>query len=299
MWEFCLVRSTATVVYGPATNVRLFAASLPRESLLPLLTSLVATHPSLKSSVLSLIPRPTLDTAIQVIEKSAKKLLDAFPYSNNHFGGPFGGGVGTFGSSRASTFGDLPGFGMARAPSAFGQAQDSPQASGMREEYILSRLRRHVQDYVSACFSYLPYFSYCDASSLPDVGSAQPAAHVESHASALQSQHKDKSHPSETFLFLQAVTSHALSQPPLTQTALFPLLLPRLVAEWTAWTDRVDQVVNREGGMFGIEAVRSWERALDEMAQAKGNGVEVLREVRDRWVSKVGWLVGRQPMEEL
>jgi len=39
--------------------------------------------------------------------------------------------------------------------------------------------------------------------------------------------------------------------------------------------------------------VRGWERVLDEFADVKGNGLEVLREIRDRWISKVGWLVGR------
>jgi hypothetical protein len=54
--------------------------------------------------------------------------------------------------------------------------------------------------------------------------------------------------------------------------------------------------------MFGSETVRSWERGLDEFADHKGpEGVQVMREVRDKWVTKVGWLVGRmgqQPMEE-
>ena len=94
-----------------------------------------------------------------------------------------------------------------------------------------------------------------------------------------------------------------LTQAPLTQTSLVPLLLPRLCDEWNAWVNRVDDVVNREGGMFGSETVRSWERVLDELAERKeSEGANVLRRVRDSWVSKVGWLIGRtvqQPMEEL
>ena len=64
--------------------------------------------------------------------------------------------------------------------------------------------------------------------------------------------------------------------------------------------DRVDRVVNREGGMFGQDVVRSWERGLDDFASAatRANGLHPLKEVRDRWVAKVGWLVGRQAMEE-
>lgn len=146
----------------------------------------------------------------------------------------------------------------------------------MRDEYILSRLRPHISEYVSACFSYLPYFSYLPSSN---------PHHQQSQA---------KSHPSETFIILSAVISHILSQPPLTQDSLIPAILPRLQQEWNAWVDQLDDVVNRRAGMFGGETVKSWERTLDELAQAKGNGLEVFRQIRDTWVSKVGWLVGRQ-----
>lgn len=70
-----------------------------------------------------------------------------------------------------------------------------------------------------------------------------------------------------------------------------------------AWIDKVDEVVNRQAGMFGSETVRSWERGLDNFADSKVSEVSsFMRVVRDRWVSKVGWLVGRmiqQAMEEL
>ena len=60
------------------------------------------------------------------------------------------------------------------------------------------------------------------------------------------------------------------------------------------WVDRVDELVNRQGGMFGSETVRSWERGLDEMAAADALAVSnEMRSIRDSWVSKVGWLVGR------
>lgn len=50
--------------------------------------------------------------------------------------------------------------------------------------------------------------------------------------------------------------------------------------------------------MFGQETVRSWERGLEEFAHSKGDGLEVMREIFDGWVSKVGWLVGRQQLME-
>ena len=80
------------------------------------------------------------------------------------------------------------------------------------------------------------------------------------------------------------------------------MLVSRLEEEWKAWVDHVDEIVNRQGGMFGRETVATWERGLDDFAQAKDNGMGMMKDIRDRWVTKVGWLVGRQPvhhMEEL
>ncbi|KAI0095047.1 hypothetical protein BDY19DRAFT_902083 [Irpex rosettiformis] len=285
-------------------DVGVLLASLPPETLLPLLTSLISTLPTLKPTVLSLIPRPTLATATEAIVKSSKKLLDAYPYSISNLvsGSPSSFGFGTvdFGSNRSSSTSISSNFGFSRSPTPFGSASNSEsQGSGMRQEYIVSRLRPRIQDFVSSCFSYLPYFSCIDNTSALHHDKSHTVPHVQSHASALQSQHKDKSHPSETYLFLETLTAQILVQPPLTQSELLPLLMPRLTEEWIAWVDRVDQVVNRDGGMFGQEVVRSWERRLDRFAEAKGDGVEAMRNIRDRWVSKVGWLVGRQSMEEL
>ena len=284
----------------------LLSASLPPDTLLPLLTSLISTLPALKPTVLSLIPRPSLAAATEAIIKSSKKLHDAYPYSTSSFtSGPspsFGFGTTDSGHSRSPSTSGLLSPTFSRSPTPFAASPGSDgQGSGMRQEYIVSRLRPHIQEFVSSCFSYLPYFSCIDkaSTSLSAKHGAIPHTHAQSHASALQSQHKDKSHPSETYLFLETVTAQILAQPPLTQGELLPLLIPRLTEEWKAWVDRVDQAVNCEGGMFGQEVVRSWERGLDRFAEAKGDGIEAMRNIRDRWVSKVGWLVGRQSMEEL
>lgn len=279
-----------------------FTASLPPETLLPLLTALVSTQPTLKPTVLSLIPRPTLATATQAIMKSSQKLYDAFPYSTPGYSTSPSTSFSFGGRDHADSRSPSTAFGSSRSSTPFGGASPTTdsQVGGMRTEYITSRLRPHIHDFVSSCFSYLPYFSYIENASLSqNTDKSHTVPHVESHASALQSQHKDKSHPSETYLFLEALTTQMLSQPALTQAALLPLLLPRLLEEWKAWVDRVDQVVNRDCGMFGQEVVRSWERGLDQFARAKGNGIENMKEIRDSWVLKVGWLVGRQPMEEL
>lgn len=149
----------------------------------------------------------------------------------------------------------------------------------MRDEYVVSRLQPHVQDYVSTCFSYLRYFS-STSTGAQGGGVSTPVP-------------KDKAHVTEAFAFLQALTSHVLSQPPLTQSQLAPQLLPRLLEEWRAWVDIVDDLVNRQFTMFGAAEAHGWLRALDEYAEAKGHGLEGFKEVRDRWVQKVGWLTGR------
>lgn len=263
---------------------RQWIASLPPQALLPLLNALINTQPALKSLILPLIPRPTLDTAIQALEQSARKLRDAYPYSNAP--------TPSFSSVSATTSLGF-GFGFNSQRTGFGSTLDDDQRNnGMRESYILSRLRPHIHEFVSACMSYVPYFSY--VSCTQGVSQHQHESWSRGHSAVLQSQHRDKSHPSETFIFLSALTTHITCQPPLTQASLAPLLLPRLSKEWVAWVDRLDQMVNREGGMFGGETVRSWEKTLDEFAEARGpEGWGVMREVRDRWVGKVGWLVGR------
>ncbi len=167
----------------------------------------------------------------------------------------------------------------------------------MRDEYIVTRLKPHIEEFVAACTSYIPYFSYTNTSDTEPAMSAKGQT-TQTHAAALRQQHKDKLHPHETYLFLAALTSHILSQPPLTQASIVEHLAKRLQAEWEAWVDRVDEVVNRQGGMFGIESVSTWARGLDEFAQAKEQW-QFMEGVRDRWVLKVGWLVGRRPMETL
>ncbi|KAJ6621653.1 hypothetical protein B0H10DRAFT_2016910 [Mycena sp. CBHHK59/15] len=218
-------------------------ASLPSQSLLPLLTSLLSAHPSLKSAILPLIPRPTLDTALQALSASARKLRDAYPYSTHP----------TTSQSVPSS-----GFGFGNSRPAFNSStRVSPNNGGMRESYILSRLRPHITEFVSACMSYMPYFSYIAVPSQ----SASVAPTTQSHSTALQSMHKDKFHPSETYSFLAALTEHLFSQPQLTQSSLAPLLLPRLSEEWKAWVDRVDLTVNQQGGMFaGSGCIRKRKR---------------------------------------
>ncbi|THH11751.1 hypothetical protein EW146_g7940 [Bondarzewia mesenterica] len=257
-------------------DVGVLLASLPSQSLLPLLNALLTSQPSLKPLILSLIPRPSLETAIQALAQCAKKLRDAYPYSNHANSSSstsLGFGFGSSFNSRSTPFTSSSRPSSSTHPSGFSTPSSSDTHGGMREEYIVSRLRPHINEFVSACLSYLPYFSY-----VPSPTTSTP--------------------PREpSTVDLAPITAQGQvppdRDPQLTQSSLVPMLLPRLLEEWKAWVDRVDEMVNKEGGMFGGETVRGWERDLDEFARAKGHGLEALREVRDQWVSRVGWLVGR------
>ena len=253
---------------------------------------MISAQPSLKPLILPLIPRPTLDTAVQALEQSARKLREAYPYSNVTSFAPGTSTMTSFSfASGITNYRTTPG----GPPSGFGrpdqQNHSGASDGGMRESYILSRIRPAIHDFVSACMSYVPYFSYASPSSPlhVDSGSSQSLSTV------LQLHHRDKAHPSETFIFLSTLSNQILSQPLLTQSSLAPLLLPRLIQEWQAWMDWIDEVVNQEGRMFRVDTVRSWERGLDEFAEAKGpEGWQDMRKVRDQWVAKVGWMVGRK-----
>ncbi|KAJ3790907.1 hypothetical protein GGU10DRAFT_424720 [Lentinula aff. detonsa] len=237
-------------------DIGVLLATLPPQSLLPILTSLIKSQPSLKSAILPLIPRPTVETATQALAESSKKLREAYPYSNN---APF---------SSSTSFG----FG-------FGATSSS---GGMRDSYIQSRLRPHINEFVSTFTSYRPYFSYTSTSS-------QSALSVQT-----------KPHPTEVFFFLSNLTGHVMSQPQLAQNGIEPLLLSKLSEEWNAWVVRVDVVVNQEGGMFGSDSVHGWVQRLNEFAAKDSQFGHVMRGVRDQWIARVGWLVGRtnhQPME--
>ncbi|KAJ3572528.1 hypothetical protein NP233_g3031 [Leucocoprinus birnbaumii] len=254
-------------------DVGVLLASLPTQALLPLLTSLLKAHPSLKSTLLPLIPRPTLDTAIQALAQASRKLRDAYPYSN------------TVSFSQ-------PAFGFGNRP----QNPPTPyhHSGGMRDAYVISRLRPHITEFVAACTSYLPYFSCIPTSKQPTTATLHQHTQVPPPLPSFAQLSKEKSHPLESFTYLSAITQHIMDQPPLAQASIAPLIFSRLNDEWNAWVDKVDGIVNRQGGMFGIEQVRTWENALDSFADAKEfEGSAIMKSIRDKWVLKVGWLVNR------
>ncbi|EGO05013.1 hypothetical protein SERLA73DRAFT_174053 [Serpula lacrymans var. lacrymans S7.3] len=278
-------------------DVGVLLAGLPPHSLLTLLNSLIHAKPSLKSFMMPLIPRPTLDMAIQALALSAKKLRDAYPYSNAYICSPAASSTTSFGFAPGGSYNRFASSGnseddFARLVSPPINPSNMHGRSGIRESYIITRIQPHMQEFVSTSMSYLPYFSHTNASQKPTSGHSQS-----SPSSSILDPHIQYTfnvHPTETFGFLSALTNHCISQPPLTRSYLIPLLLPRLTHEWEAWVDVVDEIVNEKGGMFGRETVRGWERTLDELAEVRWpEECDGFGNVRDKWVSKVGWLLGK------
>ncbi|KAG9006732.1 hypothetical protein FRB93_008464 [Tulasnella sp. JGI-2019a] len=268
-------------------------ASLPPSSLLPLLTSLVEKKPELKPIILSLIPRPTLETAIHALNEGAKRLREAYPYSL---------------VSRSNSAGF--GFGSGSVVQ-----QQHHQPAGMRESYIRTRLRQPVRDFTKLLLSYMSYFSSTPPmiTETPNAGGVHQTSGPGNTSEPIQKQQPVVPlHPTETFTFLHALTLQLLRLPSLTLAEFARpsenMVFPRLQAEWTAWVQKIDDDVNRWGGMYRDEVVKGWERGLNELLAAEESAVQQQREpnvvnatsgyigikaVRNSWVQRVGWLIGR------
>jgi len=181
----------------------------------------------------------------------------------------------------------------------------------MRDTYIQGRLRPVVAEFAATARSYLVYFT-----SIPG-NTAQSSSSPSASTSSPPSLPPELSHPSETFAYLHAITVHIHRLPPLARNLLSSestAILVRLHKEWQAWLDRLDVHVNRSGGMYGSEAVRTWERGLEEMVVFEDKdikegitvdlgpesrlGARPMRSLRDTWVAKVGWLIGRNRAPE-
>jgi hypothetical protein len=88
-------------------------------------------------------------------------------------------------------------------------------------------------------------------------------------------------HPDETFAVLASLTNSLLSLPSKVVQALneHSGLSERLMKEWKAWLDLLDESVNNKGDMFSGDQARCWIAALDAFAagntfaSASGPGV--------------------------
>ncbi|KAF8321690.1 hypothetical protein DL93DRAFT_2124148 [Clavulina sp. PMI_390] len=324
-------------------DVGLLLASLPPASHLAILTSLMTKHPGLRNLILPLIPRPSLDVAVQALNAASRKIRDAHPYSQPAqppslgFGFGFGGPMTPLASS--SGFGSAlssPISGSLGSPS--GPGSSGGNGSSVRDGYVQNRLRPVVAEFASTARSYLSYFTSEPSSS--SSSSSSPSSTTPATAS-LPLPTPELAHPSDTFAYLQSLTLHLLRLSPQARALIareHESLLTRVEHEWKAWLDRLDTHVNKNGGMYGSETVRTWERGLDEMVTIEselpslasllgepeepvavrirggrsGAGVmgrasssspsstlthRPMRTLRDAWVTRVGWLIGRRVVD--
>lgn len=346
--------------------------------------ALLDKEPSVTKLLISVIPRPAAEAAREAIVQATKQLRDAIPYSaapsaaaatttrSQYAGVGIGGRAGAFDSNTASSstssvLGLTPGTGGFGALSLnigtsgvdFGFGSPAPStsregAAGQRDAYVLSRLRPAIQAFVSTVHAYLPYFSL-----IPAPISLSSLQNKSTSSLAPGKPGETQAHPDETFVVLASLTNSILSLPSKVVTALNEqsTLPDRLIKEWKAWLDYLDEFVNVKGEMFSRDQARSWIHALDSFAQGNtvasstapgfgssfayggsvgfgfggsssyagsawgttassgvgnwGSGGSLndlsnnsttpahnlpeLKNVRDEWVKRVGWLVGRQP----
>ncbi|BGP36998.1 hypothetical protein JCM10449v2_000902 [Rhodotorula kratochvilovae] len=181
----------------------------------------------------------------------------------------------------------------------------TPTGAFLREEYIWSRVRVPLEEFVSEAKRFLALF-------VP--AQAPTGAILE----------EDLAHPSTAFQFLDALT-HALLRlettlpPPSSSTAsttsfasaastnpLAAHLVPLTLNAWHLFLSRLSSAVNAQGKVLPTSLVRSWFAALDAAcappaaalfagagARARESQVRRAMEgVRERAGREIGWLVG-------
>lgn len=227
--------------------------------------------PHIKPTLLSLIPRPTAETTRDAILDAVKKLREAVPYSatlsTSFPSTPQITGTPTGASGNSLGLGFAFGAATTSMPSfALGAASVRPSPTPQqRDTYVLNRLRPAVQAFNTTVASYLPYFSLVPAPvtllSLQQRNRQPQQTHVNS---------KPPSH-SEAFTVLSTLTSSLLTLPPPAAQALKQQsdLHSRVVTEWKAWLNSLDDHVNREGGIFGRDMAQSWLTALEAFSVGK------------------------------
>ncbi|KAK9897205.1 hypothetical protein P389DRAFT_188866 [Cystobasidium minutum MCA 4210] len=255
-------------------------ASLSKPALLSVLTSLLATQPSLKSTVLSLLPAPSLESFTSTLQSAEKKVLDALPVGRN-----------------------------------------------LRDEYIWSRIRAPLEEYIAE--ARLALSQFCPSStSLSSLSSSS-----EHEASSAQTQQ----HPATIFSFLFTLTqsvrklevilpraplpfgtprtsnnnsSASINNPSsLNQNDPLVCFLPALINQWHVLVTKLSNLVNQNGRVLSAEMVRNWFKQLDALVDVDTSasttsttnntendstsvGRKACEAVRERFVKELGWLVG-------
>lgn len=187
----------------------------------------------------------------------------------------------------------------------------TPTGAFSRDEYIWSRVRVPLEEFISESKRYLALF----------VPAQAPTGAISE---------EDLAHPSTAFQFLDtlthallrleatlpATTSNAASAMPTTTTTtnnpLASHLVPLTLNAWHQFLSRLSSAVNAQGKVLPTSTVRAWFDRLDDAcavpapvallfgAGAKAHRAEsqvrrAMEGVRDRARREIGWLVGLRP----
>ncbi|GEM12068.1 nuclear envelope, Cut8 family protein [Rhodotorula toruloides] len=174
----------------------------------------------------------------------------------------------------------------------------TPTGSFLRPEYIFSRVRLQLEEYVSEAKRYLSLF----------VPAQQPTGALSEDNLA---------HPSTAFQFLHALTSSLLrlestlpSSPSASLTPSSPPsnplaghLVPLTLNAWHLFITRLSSAINTQGRVLPTSLAQSWFDQVDALAVSSflGAGIggerasqvrKAMEGVRERMRREVGWLVG-------
>ncbi|BGO88644.1 hypothetical protein NBRC10512_003472 [Rhodotorula toruloides] len=171
----------------------------------------------------------------------------------------------------------------------------TPTGAFLRPDYIFSRVRLPLEEYVSETKRYLSLF----------VPVQQPTGPLSEDNLA---------HPSTAFQFLHALTSSLLrlestlpslnssstpSAPPANPLASH--LVPLTLNAWHLFLTRLSSAINTQGRVLPTSLVQSWFDQVDALAGSNSLGVgrerasqvrKAMEGVRERMGREVGWLIG-------
>jgi len=197
-------------------------------------------------------------------------------------------------------------------------------SANLRDEYVWSRIRAPLEEYISETRLALGQFcpppssssssssSQDDQQGSPSSSSSSPTTTFSFLYTLTSSVRKlevllprapvpfgSHSHSSATLPQHQAAAAQANINNPFTLNPRDPLLsfLPALFNQWHILATRLSTLVNQNGRVLSAESVRTWFRQLDvlvnlEEGASSAVGRKASEAVRERFVKELGWLVG-------
>lgn len=202
-----------------------------------------------------------------------------------------------------------------------------PVGRNLRDEYIWSRIRAPLEEYIAE--ARLALSQFCP--------SATSLASSEQDSSSQHQQQQQQQHPATIFSFLFTLTqsvrkleiilpraplpfgsSRSTSSTPsasinnpssLNQNDPLVCFLPALINQWHVLVTKLSNLVNQNGRVLSAEMVRTWFKQLDALVDVdiSGNthavisnidndatsvGRKASESVRERFIKELGWLVG-------